>query len=320
MSASEPGRIALTGLGTSLGRRLAESLYQRNPGRFLLGLDLHRPTRLEERVRFSRLDLTEPTADAMLAETLARESIETVVHLGFRQFPTADHELDHELETIGSLHVMNACAAASVRRLVIGSSTMVYGPRADNPNFLTESHPLRGHPDAHSVENRVEVEHLAERWRREHPETEVSVLRPCWIAGPTHVDHVVRFFDRALVPTVMGHDPLLQFVHEDDCLHAFLQATLESHPGVYNVVGAGPLPLSVLLALAGKRSVPVPAPVLYRLGPGDNGDAPAGFFDYLRYLWVADGAKGWDQFGEPAYSTKEAWIAWSSALRMRRYR
>ena len=37
-------------------------------------------------------------------------------------------------------------------------------------------------------------------------------------------------------------------------------------------------------------------------------------------LWVADGRKGWDAFGEPVYTTKEAWISFVSARRMRRYR
>ena len=84
------------------------------------------------------------------------------MHLAFRRFPSRDIEYDHDLETLGSLHVMSACAAAKVRRLVIESTTMAYGARPDNPNFLDESHPLRGHPGAHNVQNRVEVEETSE--------------------------------------------------------------------------------------------------------------------------------------------------------------
>ena len=51
-----------------------------------------------------------------------------------------------------------------------------------------------------------------------------------------------------------------------------------------------------------------------------SGDPPAGFYDYLRYLWVADGERGWNAFGEPVYTTREAWISFVSARRMRRYR
>ena len=95
-------------------------------------------------------------------------------------------------------------------------------------------------------------------------------------------------------------------------------------PGVYNLVGRGVLPLSTAVRLAGKRILQLPATALYRMAyypaQSQTGDPPAGFYDYLRYLWVADGARGWDAFGEPDYTSKEAWISFISARRMRRYR
>ncbi len=317
------GVVAVTGLGTFLGRRLVERLLSSARVR-VVGLDHRRPFRVDERVRFHRVDLTEPTADSRLADVLRRERVDAVVHTAFRVEPTPDLEMDHELETIGSLHVMNACSAAKIRRLVVASSTMLYGPRPDNPNVLTESHPLRGHPEAHTVMNRVEVEDLLADWRNGHPDTEVTVLRPCWVFGPTYWDHVVRYFSLPVVPMVMGYDPLVQLLHEDDLLFAFEQATLAPHPGVFNLVGSGVLPLSTLLRLGGKRVLSLPSPLLYRMAyypsQGQTGDPPAAFYDYLRYLWVADGRRGWDEFGEPVYSTKEAWISFVSSRRMRRYR
>ena len=321
---SAPGVIAVTGLGSFMGRRLVDRLLERSTQMRVIALDHRRPFRLDSRVRFHRIDLTEPTADGHLAEILVRERADAVVHAAFRTSPTPDLEMDHELETIGSLHVMNACAAAKVKRLVVASSSMLYGPRPDNPNFLTEAHPLRGHPDAHTVEDRVEMEGLLAGWRDRHPDTEVTVLRPCWIMGPTYWDHVTRFFSLPVIPMLLGYDPLMQFVHEEDCLRAFERATLNPIPGVFNVVARGVLPLSTLVRLAGKRILPLPAPVLYRMAyypsQGQTGDPPAGFYDYLRYLWVADGERGWEAFGEPAYTTKEAWISFVSARRMRRYR
>lgn len=323
MSTSYPGSIAVTGLGTFLGGRLVDRLLARVPGVRLLGLDVRRPRRLEGRLRFQRVDLAEPTADLRLAEILEQERIEAVVHAAFRTTPTPDLEEDHELETIGSLHLLNACGAAKVKRLVIASSTMLYGPYPDNPNYLTERHPLRGHPDAHNVQNRVEVESLVEEWRARHPDVEVTVLRPCWTVGPGRSDPVSRYFSRPVVPTLLGYDPLLQLVHEEDCLDAFEAAVLARHPGVYNVTGRGVLPLSTLLRLAGKRRLPLPPPVLYRLdyypSQQQTGDRPAGFYDYLRYLWVADGSRGWHAFGEPTYSTREAWISFVSSRRVQRW-
>jgi UDP-glucose 4-epimerase len=320
---SSPGVIAITGLGSFLGRALVDRLLARSSGLRIVGLDKRRPFRLDERVNFHSVDLTEPTADSRVAEVLAQERVEAVVHTAFRAQPTANIEMDHELETIGSLHVMNACAATKVKRLVVVSSTMLYGPWPDNPNFLTEEHPLRGHPGSHSVANRAQVESLLAEWRDRHPDTEVTVLRNCWIFGPRYLDHVVRFFSLPVVPKLMGYDPLMQFVHEEDCLHVLETATLHSHPGVFNVVGAGVLPLSTILRLAGKRILSLPPAILYRMAyypsQGQTGDPPEGFYDYLRYLWVADGQRGWDAFGEPVYTTREAWMSFVSARRMRSY-
>ena len=321
---SAPGVIAITGLGSFLGRGLVERLLARSPRLRVVGLDVRRPFRLDPRVRFHRIDLSEPTADSRIAEILGRERAEAMVHAAFRTDPTPDLEMDHEVETIGSLHVMNACAAAKVKRLVVASSTMLYGPRPNNPNFLGESHPLNGHPAAHCVQDRVEVEQLLAEWTRRHPDAEVTVLRHCWILGPTFWNSVVRYFSLPVVPMVMGYDPLMQFVHEQDVLHAFERATLAPHPGIFNVVGRGVLPLSTILRLAGKRILALPSPILYRMAyypsQAQTGDPPAGFYDYLRHLWVADGRRGWNAFGDPYYTTKEAWISFVSSRRMRRYR
>jgi len=291
----------------------------------VVGIDLHRARGLAGPVaggvRFRRLDLTDPRSDAALAEILVDEQVDALVHLAFRSHPTPDVDYDHELETIGSLHVMHACASAKVERLVFGSTTMLYGPRPNNPNFLDEESPLNGHPDAHCVKNRVEAEGLLAEWTRRHPDVDVTVIRPCWVVGPTARDPFTRYFERTIVPVPLGYDPLVQLIHEDDALNVYLRAVLEPHPGVFNAVGRGVLPLSTLLALAGKRSLPLPARLLNGLMQPAvrTGDPPDAFFDYLRYLWVADGARGWRAFGEPVYSTKEAWMSFISSRHMRRY-
>jgi UDP-glucose 4-epimerase len=320
---SAPGVIAVTGLHTFVGEQLVKRLA-RSSGVRVLGLDLRRPMRFDERARFARIDLTEPTADGALAELLTRHRVEALVHTAFRTDPSPDLEMDHELETIGSRHVMNACAAAKVRRLVVASSTQLYGPHPDNPNFLTERHPLRGHPAAHAICDRIEMEQLLSEWSARHPDVEVTVLRPCWIFGEYYWSRVNRYFSLPVVAVPLGYDPLLQLVHEDDVVRAFERAVLQPRPGIFNIVGTGVLPVSTLLRLAGKRALRLPGPLLHNLtyfpSQGQTGDPPQAFYDYLRYLWVADGSRGFDAFGEPVYSTKEAWISFVSSRRMRRYR
>ena len=314
------GVVAITGLRTALGRRLVERLAER-PGGRIVGIDQVRPHRLPAVVDCHLMDLTVPDAASRLADLLHKESVGTVVHLAFTREPSADLEADHELDAIGSLHVLQASAAAGVSRLVVESSTRCYGPRPDNPNYLSEEHPLRGHPGAHAVRDRIEVEGLVREVAERHPEIATTVLRPCWMLGPNADHAIARYFGRPVVPALMGYDPLLQFVHEDDVVAVFEQAALGSHPGVFNVVAPGVVPLSVLLRSAGKRLLPVPHPLLHRFrsfpSEAQTGDPPEGFYDYLRYLWVADGSKGWAEFGRPTYTTRETWAAFVGAQRLR---
>jgi len=316
--------VAITGVDSFFGSRLADRLLSRSGGPRVVGLDLREALSLAGRTRFYPVDLSTPGADRQVAQVLEREGVDTLVHLAMRSSPTADIDSDHELETTGSRHLLNAASAAKLRRLVLVSSTMVYGARPDNPNFLEESHPLRAESAAHGVANRLELEAMAAAWRVRHPDTELCVLRPCWVFGPNYRNYVVRYFEAQIVPTVLGFDPLLQLLHEDDLLRALEKASLESHPGVWNIVGDGVLPLSTLLALGGKRSLPLPSRVLHAFAriPVEVswGDSPEAFYDYLRYLWVAAGERGWAAFGAPTYSTKEAWISFVSARRMQDYR
>jgi UDP-glucose 4-epimerase len=59
---------------------------------------------------------------------------------------------------------------------------------------------------------------------------------------------------------MLGFDPRLQFVHEDDVVHALEHATLGEYPGVFNVAADGVLALSEAISLLGKRPLPVLPP------------------------------------------------------------
>ena len=64
----------------------------------------------------------------------------------------------HEVEVIGTLHVLAAAARAGVKKLVVPSYTLVYGARPGNPALLREDAPLHGCPASRFVSDRVEVE------------------------------------------------------------------------------------------------------------------------------------------------------------------
>jgi UDP-glucose 4-epimerase len=304
---------------------MAERLLEAEGAPRVVGLDLRVPRRLEGRIRFHRADLTEPTADSAVAEILLKERCEAVLHAAFFTDPNPDLEYSHELEVIGSLHVMNAAAAAGVRKLVVTSTAQVYGARADNPNFLSEGHALRPPDGAHALRDRAELEGLLELFCDRHPDVVATSLRPCWVMGPTFENGVTRHFSGDRVVTLLGYDPLLQVLHEDDWLGAVELALERDVRGPLNLAGDGVVPLSTLIRFGGKKPRPLPHPLLYRaayLGwVGRSGDDPASFYDYLRFPWTVDTSRARRVLGfEPAYSTREAWMSFVVSRRLRKYR
>jgi UDP-glucose 4-epimerase len=314
--------LAITGLGSFVGFHVADRLTDSSR---VVGLDLKVPRRLEGRIRSHRVDLTNPTADSRVAEILEKERCEAVLHAAFFTDPFPDLEYAHELEVIGSLHVMNACAAAGVRKLVVLSTAQVYGARPDNPSFLSESHALRPSEEAHALRDRAEVESLLALFAERHPEVTVVVLRPCWVVGPNIESGVTAHFESPNPTTLLGFDPLMQFLHEEDLLQAVGSALALDVQGPINLAGPGVLPLSTLLRVAGRSPRPLPHPILYRLSHlgwlGRTGDPPAAFYDFLRFPWTVDTARAEELLGfDPVYTTKEAFMSFVVSRRLRRYR
>ena len=141
--------------------------------RRVLALDIRPPAQAHGgKTEFIKIDLTQPTIDGELATLLERHAIDTLVHGAFLSHPTHASDWAHELEDVGTMHVLNACAGVEPRRLVLISTTLVYGAHPKNPNFLTEDAELRGHRAGAGVDRVVDqlldhrcrpLDHLAGR-------------------------------------------------------------------------------------------------------------------------------------------------------------
>jgi UDP-glucose 4-epimerase len=288
--------VAITGAYSFIGAELIKRFERDRRYYKVLACDVRKPTSPLSKTQFHKIDLTLPTADADLAAIWKREGVDTVVHAAFLSAPTHASAWAHELESIGTMHVLNACAECQVRKLIVWSQTMVYGAHPLNPNFLTEDHELRGDASrSRWVKDKVEAERQVRRFRRENGDIIVSVLRTAATLGPHIRNFATRFFSRPLAPVMMGYDPLMQLVHERDVVDAFALAVDNDFPGEFNIVGDGVLPYSTILAMMGKFPLPMPhflaKPLSQALWMTQVFDSPPNFLDFLRYLCVADGAK-----------------------------
>ena len=302
-----PRTIAITGACTYLGTELIKSLEVDERYDAILALDIRRPETPFDKTTWHAVDLTSPTIGGQIADILKAHDVDTVVHGAFLSQPTHATEWAHELEDIGTMHLLTACAEAQPRRLILRSTTMVYGASRDNPNHLTEDAPLKGHTDSRFINDKVSAENQIAAFARENPGTQVCVLRFAPILGPRASNMFTRFFARPIAPVLMGHDPLLQFLHEADALAALRRAVHTDCKGAFNIVGDGVLPYTTVLASMGRIPLPMPhfvaRPLSKALWMTQVFDSPPSFLDFLRYLCVADASKARSVLGiEPGYN------------------
>jgi len=304
--------VAVTGALGFLGRRLIAALGADARVARIVALDDRPPADLMVRegavvdpvsalalhgkVSAFPLDLTEPGADTTLHGIFSREGVTRVCHLAFLSNPTHNVESAHELESVGTMYVLHAVQRAGVARLVALSSTMTYGARPDNPVWLTEDHPLRGGGQSRFVDDKIDADRQVLAFADKHTEVACAVLRMGAMLGGSRTRNFwTRYFTRPVITTVLGYDPLMQFLHADDAVRGIHLALMSDVRGPFHLVGQGVLPLHEVVRRLGRRALPMPFGVgAFALGALWNAqlvEVPPGFVDYLRWTWLADGKR-----------------------------
>lgn len=307
-------RIAVTGIASFLGSRILRRLVEERGADAVLAVDIAAPPATLG-VAHRELDFTEPASDQRLLDVFREENIDAVVHTAFFTNPHRDTTYSHELESIGTLNLLAAAAAAGVRHVVVRSFTAVYGARGQNPVFVTEERQPAANPALAWARDKLEAEQHAASFAKRYPGMTISVLRFAPLFGPGVHTFYTAIFDHRVVPVLMGYDPLVQLLHPDDALAALELAVARAPRGAINVVPRSSIPLVRALHLASKIPVPVPHPAAYvaadLLWASGVGEAPGGFLDYVRYLFQADGDKAARELGfTPRYGSRDALLAY----------
>jgi len=303
--------VVILGAAGIIGSRTLAYLEASKKFKKVIVIDQRRPDVTLKKSKFYKIDLTTPTADAELAEILKREHCDTLIHTSLPVSPIKNVDYAHEVIAIGSYHIFNACHAARVRKVVMATTTDVYGAFPTNPNYLTENMPLKGYLQDKMLADRIDAEKQALHFQKKNPQSVVTIFRHCTILGPGIDTYKTRYLKRPVVLTMLGYDPLVQFVHVDDVMQGFQKVVEGDYPGVFNFTGDGVLPLSRVIELSGSVNLPV-TPGIFKglvqfLWNVDISPAPASWADFLRYLCVADNQKFKKQVGYlPKHSTKEA--------------
>src|SRR5688572_22035471 len=75
--------VAVTGADTFLGRNLIGILEEDDAVSRIVAIDVASPRTAARKTTFYKVDLTQPSVDARLAEILHAEDVHTFVHLAF---------------------------------------------------------------------------------------------------------------------------------------------------------------------------------------------------------------------------------------------
>jgi UDP-glucose 4-epimerase len=172
-----------------------------------------------------------------------------------------------EHNVIGTMQLLAACQRASgLERLVVKSSTAVYGSSSRDPAMFTEDMAAKKLPRSGYPKDVLEVEGYVRGFARRRPDVAVTMLRAANTVGPTVSSPLTDYFRLPVVPTVLGYDARLQLLHESDLLAALHHATLGGVHGTFNVAGDGVLMLSQALRRLGRPTLPLPGFALNAAG------------------------------------------------------
>src|SRR5215813_15180205 len=249
---AEPGeKLLITGIAGGKGRLIARrvaDLFQ------IAGVDRVPWQGAPHNVRLHVVDLRKRKFE----DVFRTERPDALVHLAFVRHFRSDPEVRHEVNVLGTKKVLEYAIAQGVKRIVVVSSSYVYGALPDNPYYVDEDYPLNVSRTYPEVRDLAEVDTLATAFLWRHPEVVTTILRPVNTLGYYTHSTIGRYLRQHYVPTVMGFNPMMQFMHEEDVAEAVALALQTGAHGVFNVAGPGAVPLRVAIRETGGTAAPIP--------------------------------------------------------------
>src|SRR5215211_1495757 len=246
-------RILVTGVSTYWGGRLVQRLEADDEVEAVIGIDRNPPKVELRRAEFVQV----ADSHSLIRRIVDAAEIDTVVDTRLVVDPiVTTARRAHENNAIGTLNVLAACNGpdSPVRKVVFKSTAHYYGCEQDDPAFFIEEM-ARPHPPRTSLERDiVDAERSVGDFAARHPDVTVTVLRFANGLGPDLRTSWSRLFALPVVPMILGYDPRLQFVHQDDIVGCL------EHAVRHDVAGDGVLALSEVAGLLGKSYAPVLPP------------------------------------------------------------
>lgn len=309
-----PKVVLVTGACRFLGGYLTARLTQNPLINRVIAVDAVAPSkdmlRRMGRAEFVRADIRNP----FIAKVIRNGDVDTVVHASAASYAprSGGHAALKEINVMGAMQLFAACQKApSVRRVVLKSTSEVYGSTARDPVMFTEDSSSRRPFREGFPKDSLDVETYVRGLGRRRPDIAVTILRLANMIGPAMDTTLSRYLAGPLVPTVVGRDARLQLLHEQDALGALERAAMAGRAGTFNIGADGVIMLSQAIRRAGRIPLPVPGFALWALDSLRRANRYAELnreqLDYLSYGRVMDTARMRDELDyHPKWTTAEA--------------
>lgn len=291
--------IAITGISSSLGRVVARHLLSKER---VVGIDHRTWEEKPADLIIYPFDLRKKRCE----EVFRNEKIDILVHVGSLHEPMGSED-HHSVNVLGAHNILETCAQQGVSKVVVMSSGIVYGPAPENSNFISEDAPLLAGSRFFEARGLIDVDLLSQSFFYKYSQIETVILRPVHIVGPTIYNAISNYLRLRRPWILLGFDPILQLIHSHDVARAVEKTLQPGVRGIYNLVGAGGLPISSILKELGKTPINVPhvaaRPMLRALHKYKISEFVPAELDFLRYLCVLDGSRSERDWGwKPTHS------------------
>ncbi|MUM06075.1 MULTISPECIES: NAD-dependent epimerase/dehydratase family protein [unclassified Mycolicibacterium] len=308
-----PKVVLVTGACRFLGGYLTARLAQNQLIEHVIAVDAITPSkdmlRRMGRAEFVRADIRNP----FIAKVIRNGNVDTVVHAAAASYvPQSGRAALKELNVMGAMQLFAACQKApSVRRVILKSTSEVYGASARDPVMFTEDSSARRPPGEGFARDSIDIEGYARGLARRRPDIAVTILRLANMIGPAMDTALSRYLAGPLVPTAFGHDARLQLLHEQDALGALERATLVGRAGTFNIGASGVILMSQAIRRSGRIGLPLAGPTMWALDAWRRATAGVELdreqSDYMRFGRVMDTARMSRELGyTPKWTTMEA--------------
>jgi UDP-glucose 4-epimerase len=253
--------LLITGSQGYIGKLFLEKCHM-NADVFnrIVAMDIH-PVNPNERL--DGIDyVVEDIRSSNIPKIIQKNKINVVVHLAAIISIAGTHAaaFEYDVDVNGSINLIEASVLHHVDRFIYASSGAAYGYRPVNVNtLLKEDMPILGNKEIPYSYHKYLVEEHLKKTREQHPDMEQFVFRIGTVLGMTTDNPITDYLKKPKLIRLKGYHSSFVAIWDVDLVNILWLATINGHPGIYNVAGDGAVDVRELAKMLGKpaRTMPV---------------------------------------------------------------